>query len=217
MNLRYTLTAIFALLFIGFESASAQATGRSSKPRQVDLNEFTFNGNGLKKMRKKVRVDDTRMIFPIVEAGNPRPWDSSYWLTRFPAPTDKKILLTSVEGRIADFDTSNFDLYLAVIQLNGSDTVFREIPITLAPDEKRPKHWHLMPVRDSAIVLQPGPFFLGYGFHTKPVKESFEYRLYAAHSSKGEGTRMWIKNDTWNIVTGPGLAVFPFKISFLEL
>ena len=209
------LTFLLFLIAGGAVHAELPDSLRST-PRSVDLNEVVFNANGLKEVRKKTRITDVSMHFGVQELGTDPAWDSTYFLTRFQSPGSKKFMLISVEGRIADFDTSKFEMFLTLLQLNGTDTFFREIPITLERG-KRSKQCHVMDLRNYEIALQPSPFYLGYGFHTKPVKENFTYRLYAG-TGGGEGAVLSVREGRWRLMSRNGpLSVFPFKMTYLEL
>jgi len=186
-----------------------------SVPRSIDLNEVVIKANGLQEIRKKARIRDVSLRFGVLQVGTERAFDSTYFLTGFQSPGNQKFMLVSVEGRIADFDTSNFDMFLTVLQLNGTDTFFREIPITLE-EGKRSKQRHLMDLRDYGIVLQPSPFYLGYGFHTKLFSKEFSYPLYAAMKG-GEGAILKINEGKWRLSSRSGMPyIFPFKMTYLE-
>ena len=207
----YSLLQLF--FTVGAVDAIAQESPKGVA-KSIDLNEVIFKSTAAQQMKSKPRVKEVTMHFGVLSLGSDEAWDSSFLLTRFESPGDKKFSLLSVEGRVADFDSNKFTLVLAVLQVDGSDTLLREIPIKL-DGTKRRRQRYVMDVRDFNIALQPRPFYLGYGFHTKPVKKEFAYPMYSGITG-GEAAVLSISDGKWRLRSTSGHFIFPFKIAYLE-
>lgn len=181
----------------------------------VDLNDIVVKSSGTERMKNKTRISNVHLVFEsAAELNSGGSWDSTYLMTKFLPPSDGRFKPTSVACRIADYDTAVFDLYLVVLQMDAADTLFRELPIVLS-GQKRKKQSHVVDLRASGIVLKPAPFYLGYGFHTKPVPYEYSYRLYSTVG--GQGTSLRIRDRRWTFHTSSHMPyTFPFSIAYLK-
>jgi hypothetical protein len=213
MRIVHCLATILLSLIALNVHAQPQATA-SEHTTTISLNDIVVKATPAGIFKNKPRVSRVTFVFPDSCVYNSEYWDSTCLLTRFLSPTSKKFKLSSVEGRIADLDTSKLNLYLVILQFNGTDTLLKEVKITLGP-QKRKRQRHLMYVGDSGIILQHTPFYLGYSFHTKPVPDDFLYRLYC--TSGGEGAMLKRRGGTWRFYTNSALPyILPFSITYLE-
>lgn len=207
--LRILAPLVMVLPSISFAQDTAIGTVRT-----VDLNDQVVQASGLQKVQKKSRVIHTSLVFRSDSPGGRKDWDSTYFLTRFSSPATRKFKLVAVSGRLKEIDTSLLDVNLVVFQINGTDTMLREIPVRGNSVRSRRQKLEIS-LRQQPIILQPSEFYLGYSFRAKVMPEELIYRLYATHG--GEGLLLRRTKGAWSFVTSQHLPyVFPFTISFLE-
>lgn len=204
--------AIAAALMLPTFSIAQDTAGHAA--RTVDLNDQVVQASGLQNVRKKSRITHTSLVFRPDSTGLRRSWDSAYLLTRFPSPAARRFKLVTVSGRVKEFDTSMIDVNLVVLQINGADTMLREIPLR-ANSVRSGRQKLEIALSKHQIYLQPSEFYLGYSFRTNVISKELVYRLYA--TSGGEGVFLTRRNGKWVFYSGGSMPnVFPFTISFLE-
>lgn len=180
--------------------------------RSIDLGEVVIKSTEPDKFTNKIRSQHVFIVMnPTLPGVTDTKWDSTYFLTRFPQPEQEYISLYAVELKLKPFDTAMFDVRLMIFQIQGQDTLRKIIPINASKIDKKDKMRVVL--FDENIILHPGDFYIGYGFHPKNIPELFRYRMYA--TSKGYGAILTFKGNGVDIVSNPHIPyVFPFKMSY---
>ena len=71
-------------------------------------------------------------------------------------------------------------------------------------------------LRDSVISLEPSPFYLGYGFRTKPLAEEYAFPFY--YTRGGKGAVLTLLPGRWGFISQrAAIYVFPFQIAYAEI
>lgn len=180
--------------------------------RSIELGEVTVKSREPDKLVSKVRPQNAYIVLNATHEGvTDSKLDSTFFVTRFPQPETDSISLYAVEIRLQPYDTSMFDIKLLIYQEGAQDTLRKEIQVA---GERIDKKGRLrVTLFDEQITLQPGYFYIGYGFHTKHITESLQYRMYA--TNKGDGAIITFSGRKAEIVSNPHFPyVFPFRMSY---
>lgn len=198
-----------------FQDAFAQKSNpppADSTIRSIDLGEVVIKSTEPDKFSNKVHSQNVFIVLNPTQPGiADTKLDSTYFVTRFPQPESDSISLYAVELKLKPFDPAMFDLKLIVFQVGGKDTLRRIIPIDASKIDRKDKLRVIL--FDQYITLQPGEFYIGFGFHPKNISEVFKYRMYS--TNKGEGAILTFKEDRTELVSNPHFPyVFPFRMSY---
>ena len=203
-------------LFFGSVATHAQTANQPDTAlRSIDLGEVVVKSTEPDKFSNRIHSDNVFIVLNPTQAGvSEAKMDSTYFVTRFPQPENSPIFLSAVELKLKPYDPAMFDVKLIIFQIHGNDTMRKVLPIDAAKIDRKGKLRVLL--FDENITLQPGEFFIGFGFHTKSITEQFHYRMYS--TNKGEGAMLTFRKDGVNIVSNPHFPyVFPFKMSYRKL
>ena len=208
-------TLLLAALFLCCQAVSAQQrsiTKDSVNIQSIELGEVMIKSKEPDKFSNKVRSENTYIVLNPTQSGvTDAKFDSTYFVTRFPQPEADSISLYAVEVKLKPYDTAMFDIKLLIYQVREMDTLRITVPV--AGDKIDRKGKLRITLYDQQITLQPGEFYIGYGFHTKHIAEPFRYRMYA--TNKGEGAILTFQKDRVSITSNPHFPyVFPFRMSY---
>lgn len=211
------ITCLFIALILTVQCVSAQnkATQQpDTSIRNLDLNEVVIKSSEQKKVTKSVHSQNVYIVFNATQPNVAGQYDSTFFATKFPQVEDKAIALHSVELKLAPFDTSLFDVRLIVFQIVGKDTTYKLVDIDASQIDR--KHKLKLTLLDKDIMLQPGEFFLGYGFKSKKITASYPYRMYC--TSKGEGAMLTLSGNSFKVLTNTNIPyIFPFKVAYKKM
>lgn len=207
------------LLFLGaylFSQAVFAQDENNNKPdtsiRSIDLGEVVIKSTEPDRFSNKVRSQN---VFIVLNPTRPgvidAKMDSTFFVTRFPQPEHDPISLYAVDLKLKQFDTGMFDMRLIVFQVQGKDTLRRTVPVDASKIDRKDKLRIVL--FEENITLQPGDFYIGFGFHPKRIPETYKYRMYS--TNKGEGAILTFKSGGVDLVSNPHFPyVFPFKMSY---
>lgn len=193
--------------------AQSRHKNEESSIKTIELDGVTIRPIKYKQHSNKVKLQHVFINFNKHDYDNiAGENDSTYFLTMYPKLENYPVELKSVELTIEPFDTSAFDLRLAVYQVINSDTSFVAIDVD---NIHLIKHKHLtLELQKEGITLLPNEFYIGYGFHSKKIPTQFSYRLYSS-TKGGKGAIMKISYKGISMVSNENIPyIFPFKISY---
>jgi len=168
------------LLFLLTGQCFAQNSSKTSPARE--LGEAIIRKKELNKANHKIRPQNIYFRF-LPENIIQHTYDSLFEVTHFPALDTGVVLVSSVELKLASFDTSIMDIMLFLYQENDRDTLMYTQRIDISQSAKQHK---LKLYLDQPVRLSPDSFYLGYNFRLKHIPAPYyDYRLYATGALEG--------------------------------
>jgi len=137
--------------------------------------------------------------------------DSTYYVTKLEQSKPTPIKLESIQMKIYPYYHSQFDVKLLIFQVKNGDTTKVILPLE---DLRYKRKEMTFDVSDQNLVLQPGTFYIGYGFTVHYLPGPMEYRFYVNDIGKGAIIR-FNQNGTTDLMEEPGMPyIFNFKLFY---
>lgn len=213
-NILFYLSLVFGIIS-NVSAQNAVLNHVDTSVKQFDLGNVIIKSYKLKEYSNKIKERNILLVFNGPKDSLHHGWDSTYFLTRFPTLDDVPVKLCKVTCRLKPFDTTLFTPQIVFFQATKGDTLFRAVDIHKTCNVY--KHTLVIDLANENIKIQPGEFFLGYGFVTKNHDKEFHYRLYSTNR-RGGGVMLTFTKGMPHIISDDELPyAFPFKITYLRL
>jgi hypothetical protein len=199
---------------LSLQTFAQETPANTGNAGTLDYWEPNPNDGGDPKLFRQLRHTKMYIQLDLTEGGVfYKKLDATYFVTKLQQTDAGPVVLNSVECKLYPYYPVVFEMKLLVFQVNNGDTVCQVVPIEHR-DRKAINGIATVQVSDKNIRLNPGDFYIGFGFTPKDIPEAAQCRMYI--NDKGTGAIISLPaTGGAKITEAPGMPYkFPFKINY---